>query len=315
MAKPPGLALTCNGHRNPPLERAETVNDPLQRVTTAIMPIADVKLNDFEKDIMSFLFAEIGHDAAATCSLKQVQRSFPKMDNGAFWLSCTDLIDKELISNDIRDEVALSAQGWIVARNLSTGLQPRKQVLEPGRLRQDDQLVWELGALSDPDRAGRFASRCRKAFSVYSPQTTQIYARYEILIPAGGPRRLLIMPNRHAVQDIFARIPTAAITPTNLFVKAGEGNDINMVMQMNSQKQHVLPLDVGLKLVQQKLGPSNPFLPVLAKGNLREIEPAVPVMHLHRLQLDKIDDYSEEERFSLSRILQDNIVSEFGRYR
>jgi len=297
-------------------ELAEAVNHPLQRVEPAIMPTIDVKLNDFEKDIMSFLFAEIGHDAAATCSLKQVQRSFPKMDNGAFWLSCTDLIDKELISNDIRDEVALSSQGWVVARKLCVGQQqPKKQVPETASLRKDEQLVWELDALSDPDRAGRFASRCRKAFSVYSPQTTQIYARYEILIPTGGPRRLLIMPNRHAVQDIFARIPSGAITPTNLFVKAGEGNEIHMVMQMTNQKQHVLPLDVGLKLVQQKLGPNNPFLPVLAKGNLREIEPAVPVMHLHRLQLDKIDDYSEEERFSLSRILQDNIVGEFGRYR
>jgi hypothetical protein len=279
------------------------------------MQTPDVKLTDFEKSIMTFLFGEIGHDASATFSLKEVQRSFPKMDNGAFWLSCTDLIEKELISNDIRDEVALSAEGWVVARNLVRGSESAKKDVPAPALRKDEQLVWELNSLRDPDRAGRFVSRCRKAFSVYSPQTTQIYARYEILIPSGGPRRLLIMPNRHALRDIFARIPSSAISPTNIWMKAGDGDQIDLVMQMNNRTRHVLPLDVGLKLVQKKLGPANPFLPVLAKGNLREDEDAEPVMHLHRLHLDKVEDYSEEERFSLSRILQENIVSEFGRYR
>src|SRR5690606_25616651 len=57
-----------------------------------------------------------------------------------------------------------------------------------------------------------------------------------------------------------------------------------------------VPLQTGLRVVRQPLPPNKPFLPVLMKGDLRELDASTPCLHLHALHLDRLTEHSELER-------------------
>lgn len=177
---------------------------------------------------------------------------------------------------------------------------------------KNEDLVWDLGKLTDHDRATRFVMRFQESLCVYSAPVQQIYTNYEIIVPDDDNRKLIILPNPHAFHDTFNRINDDAVIQTSLFITPNDAGDLQLMIPMSNGKQRAMPLAVGLNFIQNKLGPDVPFLPVLAKGDLREFKQTRPMLHLHRVVLSKIQKTSELEIRAIRKAVQDKLIKHFG---
>ncbi len=175
-----------------------------------------------------------------------------------------------------------------------------------------EHLVWDLTKLSDHDRATRFAMRFQESLCVYSPPVEQLYTNYEIIVPDDDARKLIILPNPHAFHDTFSHINEDAVVQTSLFIAPDATGKLQLLVPLSNGGQRPMPLAVGLNFIQTKLGPNVPFLPVLAKGDLREFKQTMPILHLHRIVLHKVTRHSELEVRAIRKAIQDRLIRHFG---
>ncbi|MEQ8690145.1 MAG: hypothetical protein RIC89_04815 [Pseudomonadales bacterium] len=66
-----------------------------------------------------------------------------------------------------------------------------------------------------------------------------------------------------------------------------------------------------MKTIMAKRPANDPFLPVLAKGDLRELEQSWPVLHLHRVKPALIENMSQLDRTNLSNVIAEKLDSLF----
>lgn len=177
---------------------------------------------------------------------------------------------------------------------------------------QNEHLVWDLGKLSDHDRATRFVMRFQQSLCVYSPPVEQLYTNYEIIVPDDDSRKLIILPNPHAFHDTFSHINEDAVVQTSLFVAPDPEGKLNLLVPLANGQRRAMPLGVGLNFIQSKLGADVPFLPVLTKGDLREFKASMPILHLHRIVLSKVTRHSELEIRTIRKSIQNKLVQHFG---
>jgi hypothetical protein len=177
---------------------------------------------------------------------------------------------------------------------------------------ENEHLVWSLDKLSDHDRATRFAMRFQQSLCVYSPPVEQLYTNYEIIVPDNDNRKLIILPNPHAFHDTFSHINADAVIQTSLFITPDAEGKLQLLVPLSNGKRRAMPLGIGLNFIQSKLGPSVPFLPVLAKGDLREFKQSMPMLHLHRIVLSKVTKHSELEIRTIRKSIQNKLVQHFG---
>lgn len=177
---------------------------------------------------------------------------------------------------------------------------------------ENEHLVWSLDKLSDHDRATRFAMRFQQSLCVYSPPVEQLYTNYEIIVPDNDNRKLIILPNPHAFHDTFSHINADAVIQTSLFITPDPEGKLQLLVPLSNGKRRAMPLGIGLNFIQSKLGPSVPFLPVLAKGDLREFKQSMPMLHLHRIVLSKVTRHSELEIRTIRKSIQNKLVQHFG---
>lgn len=179
-------------------------------------------------------------------------------------------------------------------------------------VKKNEHLVWDLTRLSDHERATRFAMRFQESLCVYSPPVEQLYTNYEIIVPEDNRRKLIILPNPHAYHDTFNNINEDAVAQTRMFIVPDAQGGLQLLITLNNGTQRAMPLGVGLNFIQSKLGPNVPFLPVLTKGDLREFSPSLPMLHLHRISLDRLRGHSEMEVRTIRKVIQDNLIRHFG---
>lgn len=276
-----------------------------------------MNLNNLEKEVLGFLYGRIGNRAGAAMTMRDLQAHFSEVGTADFWQVCGDLIDKELLTNKNSDEVAFSPEGWKQAHNLQGKPairnprlpQPGKPPLPP---LGNEHLVWDLSQVADYEKACRFVLGFRQSLCVYSPPVQQLYTNYDIVVPKDNERKLTILPNPQAAHDTFDFINADASLETGVFIIPTPGGELQLMMPLQMGGWSTLPLTVGLNLMQERLGPDQPFLPVLTKGDLREQSPSRPTLHLHRLALERIRDRSELEIRSIRRTIQDNLARHFG---
>lgn len=176
----------------------------------------------------------------------------------------------------------------------------------------NENLVWDLTRLSDHDRATRFAMQFQESLCVYSPPVQQLYTNYEIIVPDDDSRKLIILPNPHAFHDTFNNILEESVVKTSLFITPDTQGNLQLLVPMSGGRQRAMPLAVGLNFIQTKLGTDVPFLPVLAKGDLREFKQSQPMLHLHRIVLNRIGKHSELEMRAVRKVIQDKLIKHFG---
>ena len=170
-------------------------------------------------------------------------------------------------------------------------------------------LVWDLESFNKQQRAQNFVMGFENKLCVYSSNVEQLYTNYNIFFPKEENRKLVILPNPYAHYDTFQGINEEAVKATGLFIVPAEGDEtkgsLQMVIPMKSEntKYRRVPLSVGLRLINQKRPPDRPFLPVLAKGDLRELDTNTPCLHLHMLQLSSLPKLSTMDVGDIQKVI------------
>jgi hypothetical protein len=177
-------------------------------------------------------------------------------------------------------------------------------------------LAWDLDDFSQAQRAMDFVLQFEQTLCVYSPSVEQIYSTYNMFFPQDWDRKLVILPDSGAFHDTFFHVGTSAVTATGLYIIPGELIDRTGLYLANVDEDRnlgarQLPFTTGMQAIMQKRDDNDPFLPVLAKGDLRELEQSWPVLHLHRVNPRVIDNMSDLDRTNLTNVVTEKLESLF----
>ena len=180
----------------------------------------------------------------------------------------------------------------------------------------NDDLAWDLEDFSQAQRAMDFVLQFETTLVVYSPSVEQIYTTYNMFFPDDWDRKLVILPDAGAFHDTFFHITRASVTATGLYVVPGEliGKQGLYLANMDANRNmgsKQIPFEAGLRAIMAKRPKEDPFLPVLAKGDLRELEQSWPVLHLHRVKPAAIENMSALDRSSLTNVITEKLESLF----
>lgn len=153
---------------------------------------------------------------------------------------------------------------------------------------------------------------------VYSPSVRQLYSNYSVFFPQEEGHKLVILPNPYAHHDTFQHINEESVKPTGLLVcpprASDKGQRLTLLIPLKSDRSQVkrVPLNVGLFMINQKRAADRPFLPVLMKGDLRELDADTPCLHLHAIHLHLVTDISQLEKTDIQRVISQRLASLAG---
>jgi len=183
-------------------------------------------------------------------------------------------------------------------------------------LPDNPDLAWDIGAGIDRDIARDFIMQFETTLCVYSPTVEQLYSTYHIYFPEEYDRKMVILPDPTAFTDTFNGIVNEAVTVTGLYIIPGELIEKGGLFLANVTKERTLgtrriPFEAGLRTIMKNRPANDPFLPVLAKGDLRAFEQSWPVLHLHRVKLGALSERSELDRTNIRNVVLEKLESLF----
>ncbi|HET8710678.1 MAG TPA: hypothetical protein VFM32_04840 [Spongiibacteraceae bacterium] len=175
---------------------------------------------------------------------------------------------------------------------------------------ENKDLVWDLDAFHARQLAADFIKRFENKLCVYSGSVEQLYTNYTIYFPEEESRRMVILPDPYSYHDTFQNVPEPAVTKTGMNIVPGEvvgksGLYLTIpVMSNGVRKTKVIELQSALRVINSKRAPTDPFLPVLMKGDLREFQHRAPMLHLHRIKLSELGRRSQLERDGIRKVIE-----------
>lgn len=179
----------------------------------------------------------------------------------------------------------------------------------------NNDLVWNLEAFKQRQRAQDFVLGFENKICVYSGSVGQLYTNYNIFFPKEESRKLVILPNPYAQHDNFNGINEAFVKPTGLCIVPGEPGTpaegkLFLIIPFRSGKTRFrrVPLQVGLNVINQQRPDGKSLLPVLVKGDLRELDKRTPCLHLHALELAGLDDLSQLALNDIQRVILEHLA-------
>ena len=181
---------------------------------------------------------------------------------------------------------------------------------------ENKDLVWDLDEFRQRRLATHFVKQFENKLCVYSGSVEQIYSNYSIHFPEGDMSKMVILPDPYAYHDTFQGVPEEAIQTTGLTIVPGEligKKGLHLMIPTStsegSKKMRVVGLQTGLNAINKHRPADRPFLPILMKGDLREIEHKVPALHLHNVRLEKLMERSSFERSGLRQVIAQKLPS------
>ena len=175
-------------------------------------------------------------------------------------------------------------------------------------------LVWDLDTFKQRQSAIDFVMGFENKLCVFSNSVEQLYTNYNIFFPKEENRKLVILPNPYAHHDSFNNIPESAIVATGLNIVPGaiagkKGPLLTIPFKSGKTTYRSVPLQVGLRVLNQQRPPEQPLLPVLMKGDLRELDAKTPCLHLHCIRIDRLEKLSNLERQSIRKVIIDRLMA------
>ncbi len=173
-------------------------------------------------------------------------------------------------------------------------------------------LVWDLDSLNQRQQAIDFVMGFENKICIYSGSVEQLYTNYNIFFPKEESRKLVILPNPYAHHDTYQGIPEGAVTATGLHIIPG-GPPHNPTLQLTipfksgKTKYRTVPLQVGLRVINQRRPPNRPLLPIVMKGDLRELDSQTPCLHLHCIHLGRLDKMSSLDSNSIRQVISERL--------
>ena len=182
-------------------------------------------------------------------------------------------------------------------------------------LPENPDLAWDITGI-DRDRAVDFIMQFETTLCVYSATVEQLYSTYNIFFPREYHRRMVILPDPAAFHDTFNGIVPEAVVMTGLYIIPGEligeqGLYLANVNKDRSLGNRRIPFEAGMRTIGRNRPADDPFLPVLAKGDLRGFEESWPVLHMHRIKLSELSERSELDRTNIRNVVTEKLESLF----
>ncbi|MFP6835125.1 MAG: hypothetical protein VB948_03335 [Pseudomonadales bacterium] len=183
-------------------------------------------------------------------------------------------------------------------------------------LSENPDLAWELDDFNHRQRAMDFVRQFESTMCVYSSTVEQIYTSYNMFFPQDWDSKLVIIPDPAVFHDTFFHITPNAVGATGLYIIPGEliekkGLYLANIDEDRSLGKRQIPFESALRAIIKNRPADDPFLPVLAKGDLREFEESWPVMHLHRVRPRVLAEISDLDRTSLLNVINEKLDSLF----
>ena len=184
-----------------------------------------------------------------------------------------------------------------------------------GDSEDNKDLIWDLDSFHARQLAADFIKRFENKLCVYSGSVEQLYTNYRIYFPEEENRKMVILPDPYAYHDTFQNIPDHAVSKTGMNIVPGEvagktGLFLTVpVINNGVRKSKVIPLQSALRVIDGKRAHDNPFLPVLVKGDLREFQHRLPMLHLHCIDVRALGQRSQLERDGVRRVIQRKLPS------
>ncbi len=175
---------------------------------------------------------------------------------------------------------------------------------------ENPDLAWDLDEFRQSDRAQDFVLQFETTLCVYSPSVEQLYTTYNMYFPTSG--KLVILPDPAVFHDTFNFIEPDAVTATGLYIIPGElidktGLHLANVNEDRTLGKRQIPFEAGLRSIINKRPDDDPFLPILAKGDLREFEESWPVLHLHRVRPEALPRLSDLDKSSIASVIAEKL--------
>jgi hypothetical protein len=183
-------------------------------------------------------------------------------------------------------------------------------------LAENPDLAWELDDFNHRQRAMDFVKQFESTMCVYSASVEQIYTSYNMFFPQEWDSKLVIIPDPAVFHDTFFHITPNAVGATGLYIIPGELIEKKGLFLANIDENRALgkrqfPFESALRAIIKNRPADDPFLPILAKGDLREFEESWPVMHLHRVRPKVLPEISDLDRTSLLNVITEKLDSLF----
>lgn len=183
-------------------------------------------------------------------------------------------------------------------------------------LPENPDLAWDIGEGIDRERAIDFIMQFETTLCVYSASVEKLYSTFNIYFPREYHRKMVILPDPAAFHDTFSGINTDAVQMTGLYIIPGEliseqGLYLANVKKDRSLGERRIPFENGMRTLMHNRPDDDPFLPVLAKGDLRGFEESWPVLHLHRVKLSELSERSELDRTNIRNAVVEKLESLF----
>jgi hypothetical protein len=180
----------------------------------------------------------------------------------------------------------------------------------------NSDLAWDLDDFAQAQRAMDFVRQFETTLCVYSPSVEQIYSTYNMFFPDEWDRKLVILPDSGAYHDTFFHVERESVKATGLYIIPGQligktGLYLANVDDDRSLGTRQIPFAIGMRAIQSQQSSDDPFLPVLAKGDLRELHQSWPVMHLHRVRPLAISQMSDLDQSNLTNVIKEKLDSLF----
>lgn len=179
---------------------------------------------------------------------------------------------------------------------------------------QNADLVWDLNALNQHQRAMNFVKQFENRLCVFSGSVKQLYTNYSIFFPEEASRQMVILPDPYAFHDTFSHMDASAVQSTGLHVIPGnligkEGLYLVISHKNKNVRSVPIPFQEGMRQILRRSNDEDPFLPVLMKGDLREFNDKLPCLHLNRLRLKELSGLSGLEREGIRAVITDKLMS------
>jgi hypothetical protein len=177
---------------------------------------------------------------------------------------------------------------------------------------KNNDLEWSLESIQSRNQAVDFVRRFESRLCVYSPSVEQCYTNYSLHFPSSENSKMVVLPNPYAFHDTFHGIAQEAVRDTGFHIVPGEligktGFYVIVKYKSRDVKPVPIPLKQALKKMIRTRHSEDPFLPILAKGDLREFNASMPCLHLHRLKLADLARRSEFEKASIRNAIVDKL--------
>jgi hypothetical protein len=170
-------------------------------------------------------------------------------------------------------------------------------------------LVWGFEGISQRQRAIDFVMKFENKLCIYSGAVEKLYTNYSLYFPASENSAMVIIPNQFAYHDTFNNLNEESIVDTSFDIIPGEMiGKTGLYLRVPFKEGSVLttrpvPFRYAVERMLLNSSGQNPFIPILVKGNLREFELKNPYLHLHRVDLSKIQKLSEFEIKDIQRVI------------